>query len=170
MELIVVCFCAVVWIMITISQRKIKLEEEREQIRKNEREKKLRKSGILEVDEMSGEVFEQYVKSLLKMRGYNVRLTKASGDYGADLILTTNDKIIAVQVKRYKNKVGLKAVQEVVSAKSYYGADECWVITNNYFTSPAKSLGMSNGVNLIDRDELIEWMTELKKNEEANII
>lgn len=169
MELIVVFFCAVVWITITINQRKLRLEAEREQIRKEDRERKLRKSGILEVDKMTGEVFEQYLQSLLKLRGYNVRLTKAAGDYGADLILTASEKIIAVQVKRYKNKVGLKAVQEVVSAKNYYGADECWVITNNYFTSPAVSLGMSNGVNLIDRDELIEWMIEVNEKE-VNII
>ncbi|MEX6702894.1 restriction endonuclease [Peribacillus frigoritolerans] len=70
-----------------------------------------------------------------------------------------------VQAKRYKNKVGLKAVQEIVSAKSYYGADECWVITNNYFTAPAMKLGNINDVLLIEWDELVEWMLEEDKGE-----
>jgi restriction system protein len=76
-------------------------------------------------------------------------------------------KKIVVQAKRYSKKVGLKAVQEIVSAKSYYKADECWVITNNYFTAPAMKLGNSNEVLLIDRDELIEWMLEDKEDEEV---
>jgi restriction system protein len=141
---------AVIFVLIVIFEHK----------REQEREQRLRKSGIFVVDNMTGEVFEKYLKSILKARGYKVRLTPATGDYGADLILSTDNTTIVVQAKRYKKKVGLKAVQEIVSAKSHYGADECWVITNNYYTTPAVKLGASNGVILIDRDQLIEWMIE----------
>lgn len=123
-------------------------------------EQKLRRSGILEVDEMTGEIFEEFLQSLLKNRGYKVSLTSTTGDYGADLILLTTNKKIAVQAKRYRDKVGIKAVQEIASAKSYYDADECWVITNNYFTEPAVKLAYSNDVILINREQLIEWMVE----------
>ncbi|WP_260398072.1 restriction endonuclease [Peribacillus simplex] len=128
-------------------------------------ERKLRNSGIYEVDQMKGAEFEVFLKFLLESHGYQARVTKTSGDYGADLVLKTTGKTIVVQAKRYKNKVGLKAVQEIVSAKSYYNADECWVITNNYFTAPAMKLGNINGVLLIDRDELVEWMLEEDKGE-----
>lgn len=128
------------------------------------RQQKLKKSGILEVDKMNGKVFEEYLQVLLKNKGYKVNLTSVTGDYGADLVLlSNNDKKIVVQAKRYKKKVGLKAVQEVVSAKNYYKADECWVITNNYFTTPAVNLALSNNVSLIDRDLLMKWMLEIKK-------
>ncbi|MEH6991272.1 restriction endonuclease [Neobacillus drentensis] len=103
------------------------------------------------------------VSILLKARGYKVQLTSTTGDYGADLILSTDSTTIVVQAKRYQNTVGLKAVQEIVSAKGYYGADECWVITNSYFTEPALNLAESNNVVLIDRDQLIEWMLEDKQ-------
>jgi restriction system protein len=126
------------------------------------REQKLRKSGILEIDHMPGRTFEEYLQVLLKMRGYSVVLTPASGDYGADLVLTANGKKIVVQAKRYKKKVGVKAVQEVVSAKGHYLADECWVITNSYFTEQAKKLAQSNQVILIDRKKLMNWMLEQK--------
>lgn len=132
-------------------------------IKQQKFEEKLRKSGIFEVDQMTGAVFEEYLKRLLQARGYKVRLTSASGDYGADLVLSINSKTIIVQAKRYKNKVGLKAVQEIVSAKSLYRADECWVITNNYFTAPAIKLGVANGVILIDRNQLIEWMVKVNE-------
>ncbi|MEW9109004.1 restriction endonuclease [Cytobacillus gottheilii] len=127
------------------------------------REQKLRKSGILDVDTMSGRMFEEYLQTLLRTKGYQVQLTPATGDYGADLVLTTKEKRIIVQAKRYKKNVGVKAVQEIASAKSHYRADECWVMTNSFFTEQAKKLANSNQVKLIDRKELMGWMLEMKK-------
>ncbi|WP_336865282.1 restriction endonuclease [Peribacillus frigoritolerans] len=133
--------------------------------RRKEWERKIRQSGIHEVDRMKGSEFEVFLQFLLQSHGYQARVTKGSGDYGADLVLDMPGKRIVVQAKRYGKKVGVRAVQEIVSAKSYYKADECWVITNNYFTAPALKLGNSNEVLLIDRDELIEWMLEDKEEE-----
>lgn len=65
------------------------------------RDRKLKKSGILQVDKMSGREFEQYLHIMLKDK-YDVRLTPATGDFGADLILKAKDKKIIVQAKRYK--------------------------------------------------------------------
>lgn len=127
------------------------------------REQKLRKSGILEVDKMSGRKFEEYLQALLKAKGYYVQLTPASGDYGADLILSTKGRKIIVQAKRYKKNVGVKAVQEIASAKSHYKADECWVITNSFYTEQAKKLASSNQVRLIDRKQLMNCMLQENK-------
>lgn len=127
------------------------------------REQRLRRSGILEIDKMSGRKFEEYLQILLKAKGYYAQLTPTSGDYGADLILSTKGKKIIVQAKRYKRNVGVKAVQEIASAKSYYKADECWVITNSFFTKQAKKLASSNKVRLIDRSQLTNWMLQEDK-------
>lgn len=129
------------------------------------REQKLRKSGILDVDKMSGRKFEEYLKALLKAKGYYVQLTPASGDYGADLILSAKGKKIIVQAKRYKKNVGVKAVQEIASAKSHYKADECWVVTNSFFTEQARKLANSNQVRLIDRKHLMNWMLQENKGD-----
>ncbi|MEY9870455.1 HJR/Mrr/RecB family endonuclease [Peribacillus sp. B2I2] len=95
-------------------------EDLRAKKRRKEWEQKLRNSGIYEVDQMKGSEFEVFLKFLLESHGYQARVTKTSGDFGADLVLNTPGKTIVVQAKRYSKKVGLKAVQEVVSAKSYY--------------------------------------------------
>ncbi|WP_235976342.1 restriction endonuclease [Niallia circulans] len=129
------------------------------------REQKLRKSGILEIDKMSGRKFEEYLLALLKAKGYYVQLTPASGDYGADLILSAKGKKIIVQAKRYKKNVGIKAVQEIASAKSHYKADECWVVTNSFFTEQARKLANSNQVRLIDRKQLMNWMLQENKGD-----
>ncbi|AGX02781.1 MULTISPECIES: restriction endonuclease [Bacillus] len=127
------------------------------------RQQKIRKSGIMEIDKMKGKEFEAYLQVLFKSLGYTVRMTPTTGDYGADLILTVSDKKIVVQAKRYNKKVGIKAVQEVVSAKNHYNANECWVITNNYFTDPAVRLASSNNVVLKNRDHLMKLMLNMNK-------
>jgi restriction system protein len=132
---------------------------------KNELEykKQFEQSGIREIDAMSGNEFENYLHLLCKKYGYKVELTKGSNDYGADLILYGNSKIV-VQAKRYGRKVGIKAVQEVSSAKTYYNADEAWVITNNFYSSQAIKLADSAEVRLIDRYELADLILNSKAN------
>jgi len=129
---------------------------------KTRRVLRLRKVGIKQIDEMSGEEFEEYLGMLFKKRGFKVAYTKSSGDYGADLILQDRESTIAVQAKRYSGTVGVKAVQEVIGALKMYDATEAWVITNSYFTKQAQKLAESNDVYLIDRDELIEIILDSK--------
>lgn len=124
--------------------------------RKTRGYRRLRKAGIKQIDNMSGEEFEQFLALLFKKRGFKVSMTKASGDYGADIILKDRKDIIAVQAKRYSSTVGVKAVQEVIGAMRMYEATEAWVVTNSYFTRQAEKLAETNEVYLIDRDELID--------------
>lgn len=124
---------------------------------------KLNRSGMLQVDQMKGKEFEDYLRVLFLERGYHVQMTPATGDYGADLILSKGGRRIVVQAKRYKKNVGLKAVQEVSTAKIHYKADECWVVTNSGYTEPAKKLAASTGVKLVDRVVLMKWMLEMNK-------
>ncbi|MED3662136.1 restriction endonuclease [Ureibacillus terrenus] len=123
---------------------------------------RLRKAGIKQIDEMTGEEFEAFLGRLFKKRGFKVTYTKTSGDYGADLILQDRENTIAVQAKRYSGAVGVKAVQEVIGALKMYNATEAWVVTNSYFTKQAQKLAESNDVYLIDRDDLIEIILDSK--------
>ncbi len=42
----------------------------------------------------------------------NSELTPETGDYGADLVLSKDGRKIVVQAKRWKNVVGIEAVQQ----------------------------------------------------------
>ena len=132
------------------------------------KDRKLRRSGMLQVDQMKGKEFEDYLRVLFQKRGYQVQMTPATGDYGADLILSKAGRRVAVQAKRWKKNVGLKAVQEVSTAKLHYKVDECWVVTNSGYTEPAKKLAASNGVKLVDRLVLMKWMLEMNKGTAAS--
>ena len=129
---------------------------------KSRKAAKLRKSGIREVDKMSGEDFEQFLGALFKRRGFKVSYTAKSGDYGADLILKDGEDIIAVQAKRYSSTVGVKAVQEIIGAVKMYKATEAWVVTNSHYTRQAETLANINDVYLIDREELIDLILNKK--------
>jgi Predicted endonuclease distantly related to archaeal Holliday junction resolvase and Mrr-like restriction enzymes len=110
---------------------------------------------LVEIDEMDGYKFEEFMKQVYEQLGYSVFQTPLSGDQGADLILTSKKRTrIAVQVKRYSGKVSNSAVQEVVAAKGFYKCTEGIVVTNSYFTNSAKELAKANLIDLVDRDKL----------------
>ncbi|MBG9587653.1 restriction endonuclease [Cytobacillus firmus] len=125
--------------------------------------KRLSRAGIEEIDLMKGAEFEQYLRVLFDKLGFLVRVTKTSNDFGADLILEGDVKVV-IQAKRYKKKVGIRAVQEINSARNYYSAQEAWVITNNFFTTPAIKLAQSSNVKLIDRHLLVELIIDSKSS------
>jgi hypothetical protein len=79
-----------------------------------------------DLDSLSGPEFEVHIARLLISAGYDVVGTPKTGDQGADLIAKKDGKKIIVQAKRYQGPVGNKAVQEVISAVSFYGGDEGW--------------------------------------------
>lgn len=113
---------------------------------------------LSDVDKMTGIEFELFCASLFKKQGYDVKTTKTSGDFGADLVLIKGGYTIVVQVKRYSKNIGVSAIQEIVSAKPLYQADEAWVITNRYFTQSAIQLASANNVKLLNRDSVVKLM------------
>lgn len=122
----------------------------------------MKKSGIKDIDRMDGYQFEEYLKVLFKALGYRPMVTKKSGDYGADVILKGKNKIV-IQAKRYgyKNNVSMDAVSEVFAARSYYKADEAWVITNSFFTKQAKELAKACDVKILNRYELEKFIVQI---------
>jgi restriction system protein len=127
------------------------------------RNRRLRALEILDIDFMSGVEFEQYLQKLLTFRGYRVRMTPSSGDLGVDLVASSSGEKIAIQVKRYSNKVDRTAISDAVAGKYNYNCDTAMVITNNYFRRGAIDLARSTGCILVDRDTLAEWIVEYQK-------
>ena len=118
--------------------------------------KRLRLAGssLRKIDKMTGEEFEEYLGLLYDRKGYKVKYTPGTSDFGADLLLKKKGVRTVVQAKRYKNPVGEASVQQALSGKGYYDADQCVVITNSYFTPAAEALAERTGVTLIDRELL----------------
>lgn len=123
---------------------------------------RLASSKIEDIDTMDGEEFEKYLEALFGKLGYRVKRTRYVGDYGADLVVSKKGVKTVVQAKRYKNKVGISAVQEAVAAKGYYRCKKALVVSNNYYTKAAIELAQCNDVELWDRDQLMKAIRKHK--------
>lgn len=120
---------------------------------------KLKKSGIYEIDKMTGEEFEERLKILFINLGYKAERTspgKVKPDYGVDLIIEKDGIKTAVQAKRWKELVGEDAIRQAYSAKNYYNCTEAMVVTNSNFTKMAWTLAKSDNVKLWNRNYLIK--------------
>jgi HJR/Mrr/RecB family endonuclease len=110
------------------------------------------------VGRMAGTEFELYLSDLLRSAGItDVSSTAVTGDQGGDLLFTYRSRRVVVQAKRYGGTVGNKAVQEALAARSYYGCDEAWVVTNSRFSSSARTLAKEVGVVLIEGPQLEDF-------------
>jgi len=128
--------------------------------------KRIFESGIEQIDNMSGVMFERLLLEYFRVVGYKANLTAEKADYGADLVLKKDSIKYVVQAKRWKDKdVGIEAVQQVVGAIRYYGADKGMVVTNSHYTKNAKKLAESNNIELWDRRKLIALLNQVKGSE-----
>jgi HJR/Mrr/RecB family endonuclease len=138
-------------------------------INEKELQNALKNSGISQIDELSPFEFEEWIARMLRTDGYKANATKKSGDYGADVIAEKDGIKIAIQVKKINQPVGIKAVQEVISAIGYYDCYEGWVITSaNSFTTAAINLAKKNNIKLFTRNDLALLLHQIQRNENVD--
>ena len=98
---------------------------------------------------MDGITFEYFCADLLLIEGFkNIEVTKASADNGVDITAEKHNKKYIFQCKCITHTCSNKAVQEIVSANTIYHADHMAVICNTSFSTQAKILANTNGVQL----------------------
>ena len=111
------------------------------------------------LNDLSGLQFENLLMDKFTALGFKVASTPTTGDFGADLIVEDKDGTrIIIQCKRFKTKVNLKAVQEVIGAIGHYAADVGIVVTNNSFLNSAIKLAESHDIELWDGDKLVSFL------------
>lgn len=101
----------------------------------------------------NGTAYELHVARKMRWHGYIfVKHSGKSGDFGADVIARTLFlRKIVVQCKSYSHKVGVRAVQEAIAARQYYGASRAAVATNSTFTRSAQKLAKACKVELWEK-------------------
>ena len=124
-----------------------------------------RKYTLKQLDKMDGHQFEYACADILKANGYkHVKVTRSSGDFGVDIIAEKDKVRYAIQCKRYNHKLDNTPIQEVVGGLAYYQCDKGAVMTNQYFTEPAKHLAQVNDIELLDRDTLSHMVDKTEKS------
>lgn len=128
------------------------------------KQRKLQALRMIDVDQMDGKAFEDYLAFLLSKRGFtNIQTTRYQGDFGADLLATKDGRKYAIQAKRYRGLVGVEALYQCFGGQKYYGCDACMVITNSKFTPQAKELAKKSATELIDGDTLAGEIVALQQ-------
>lgn len=123
------------------------------------------------IEEMSGIEFEIFCQELLKNNSFHhVELTKASNDYGVDILAMKNCQLYAIQCKKYKSKVGIEAVRQVATGCTYYDQDIAVVLTNSTFSSQAINLAKILDVELWDQQKLQLLMKKSKQTKKRKRI
>jgi HJR/Mrr/RecB family endonuclease len=116
------------------------------------------------IESMNEDNFVELLCSSLKKMEYKVLPRKHSNEFGADItfIKNNNKRKVVVQVKHTETpekKCGIRAVQEVVSGKLYYDADDAMVICNhNNFSRNAKLLAKKLNIRLLNGQDLIHFI------------
>lgn len=142
-----------------IDELKELLQKKYKLLKANQFEEKLSRNPdkritVQEIEHLNGFEFEELIGELFRKVGYKVKVTKKSGDQGADLVVDKDGVCTAIQTKKYARSVGNTAVQEVVAAMKYYDCDKAMVITTGLFTKGAFELASRNGVQLVDKKGL----------------
>lgn len=101
--------------------------------------------------------FEKKVANELSLLGWSVTLTKATGDFGVDIVAGKNELSVAIQVKSGITKTGVSAVQQAFAGAKHYGVDYAAVISNAEFTPAAFELAAKTSVYLFRANQIAEF-------------
>jgi HJR/Mrr/RecB family endonuclease len=121
--------------------------------------KRLQALSMSNVDQMRGIDFELYAAALLENEGFtDVRVTRASGDNGVDIIASRGERQYAIQAKRYKGTVSRRAVSDAVAGMVPYHCNACMVITSGRLSPKSRDFARLHGCEIVDRDVLADWI------------
>jgi restriction system protein len=95
-----------------------------------------------------------FAKALENNNFCEIKVTKKSGDFGADILAEKDGIKYVIQCKYYSSPVGIDSIQQVYAAKIYYSSHVAVVATNSVFTKAAKILAEETGVILWDGEKV----------------
>ena len=99
--------------------------------------------------------FERLVGTVFTALGYDVSVTKRSGDEGIDLELHRGDERSLAQCKRYRGTVGQPEIRDFYGVLTHENAARGYFVTTGQFSLAAstwaqgKQLALTDGVDLI---------------------
>lgn len=111
---------------------------------------------------LSGHQFEKEIASLYEAYGYEVRLTKGSGDGGIDIFLVDDGTRYGVQCKNYHGAVGPAAVRDLYGAMRHEELDGGIFIASSGYTKGAKEFAEGKPIRLLKIEDILRMQGSLK--------
>ena len=118
--------------------------------------------------EMDWEDFEHLVRELFgkifSREGAEVKVTRASRDWGVDAIAFDPDPIrggkFVIQAKRYKGLIPVSAVRDLYGSMINEGASKGILVTTGYFGPESREFVKDKPITLIDGSNLLHLLAE----------
>ena len=103
--------------------------------------------------------FENLVNNLFSKMGFEAKLTQSSRDGGIDVVAFDLRPImggkLVIQVKRYKNVVGVSAVRDLYGSMINEGASKGLLVTTSHYGTDAYNFAKDKPIELIDGGGLL---------------
>ncbi len=107
-------------------------------------------SSLSDLYALDPEEFERLVGTVFESLGYEVRLTKRSGDEGIDLELRKGDERSLAQCKRYRGTVGQPDIRDFYGVLVHENAARGYFVTTGQFSLAASMWAQGKPIALID--------------------
>lgn len=118
------------------------------------------------LSQLAPRVFEGLVAETMQKHGFDASLTAASTHGGQDIIAsrphplgTAPDRLI-IDCKRRTSPVGVGDVEKLAGALSVmHGPRRGMIVTTSRFTRQAENTALLAGIDLIDGETFLQWLT-----------
>ncbi|GEN45382.1 restriction endonuclease [Alkalibacillus haloalkaliphilus] len=115
--------------------------------------------------------FEGFVADVMRTKyGGETTVTGTIGDYGVDIRHHRDDGLYLGQVKAYKNNVSFDPIAIIHSNMVQEKAEGGFIVTTSDFTNQARKYASSLNIELINGEQLVNYLIEGLKDEEKELI
>lgn len=104
--------------------------------------------------------FEELICDLFSRTGYEVELTKYTGDGGIDGYLRKNGELSLLQCKRVKGSVGQPVLRDLYGTMQHERASSGVVVTTGKVSQQAKEWMVDKPIRIIELSELLSLIRE----------
>jgi restriction system protein len=101
---------------------------------------------------MNPKEYEEYIGEYFKNKGYDIKVTSFTNDYGVDCFASKGKEKIAVQVKMYGEgirPVNRKMMMELYGAMHYFDCNKAKLVTNGRILDDAKEVADKLGIEIL---------------------
>ena len=101
---------------------------------------------------MTPDQYEKYVANYFQNKGYKVKQTPYSNDYGVDVFAERNKEKIAIQAKMFSNsnrKINRQMVMEFYGAKDFFNCNKGIIVTDGEIIQNAKDVADKLGIEIL---------------------
>ena len=136
------------------------IESRKQQLLKEKRQKALNRKNFSYWSSIDPYEFEREIAVLFESKGFQVTVTKGSGDGGIDILMSKDNKKSIVQCKRYKTKVSPSTVRDLygvmVSGKYHAG----YVVCPSGFSKKSFEFSKDKKIVLIGLKRIMEMVNQ----------